>query len=235
MRPDSRALNDGYRLLQELQALDAIAVSPPGQGHGAAAARSAPERERCIESKRFHAESELLAIVSGLSVADVRLGEGTAPKAIGRPAFDDNRSPSSPRWSNYGVPTARRARIHAAHCGLVQGAQVLGCCGFSEWEDVTPRSWNEHANLGSSRAASYTGVHRSLLAGFCTLVGTRGEDGAYLGTRGIHFHMFPGSPLARRRKPRWVMAANIVETSRVFARRVAQVEPPGSKAPLRTC
>ena len=56
------------------------------------------------------------------------------------------------------------------------------------------------------------------------MVGTRGEDGAYLGTRGVHFHIFPGSPLARRR-PRWVMAASIVETSRVFARRVAEVEP----------
>src|SRR5260221_11795411 len=56
------------------------------------------------------------------------------------------------------------------------------------------------------------------------MVGTRGEEGAYLGTRGVHFYIFPGSPLARRR-PRWVMAANIVETSRVFARRVAEVEP----------
>src|SRR5229473_7759035 len=74
------------------------------------------------------------------------------------------------------------------------------------------------------RGTSNKKVHRSLLAGFCTMVGTRGEEGAYLGTRGLHFHIFPGSPLVRRR-PRWVMAANIVETSRVFARRVAEVEP----------
>ena len=72
--------------------------------------------------------------------------------------------------------------------------------------------------------ASYTGVHRSLLAGFCTMVGVRGEEGAYQGTRGVQFHIFPGSPLVRRR-PRWIMAASIVETSRVFARRVAEVEP----------
>jgi ATP-dependent helicase HrpA len=56
------------------------------------------------------------------------------------------------------------------------------------------------------------------------MVGVRGEEGEYLGTRGVRFHIFPGSPL-RRRKPRWVMAANIVETSRVFARRVAEIEP----------
>ncbi len=91
----------------------------------------------------------------------------------------------------------------------------------------TPRCAERAADLGvvaQRRAASYTAVHRSLLAGFCTMVGARGEEGVYAGTRGMHFHIFPGSPLARRR-PRWVMAANIVETSRVFARRVAEIEP----------
>ena len=98
---------------------------------------------------------------------------------------------------------------------------------LSEWDDVHGQVVDRAADIGivaQPRAASYTGVHRSLLAGFCTMVGTRGEEGAYLGTRGVHFHIFPGSPLARRR-PRWVMAANIVETSRVFARRVAEIEP----------
>ena len=98
---------------------------------------------------------------------------------------------------------------------------------LSEWDDVYSQVVDRARELGivAQRAnASYTGVHRSLLAGFCTMVGTRGEDGAYVGARGVRFHIFPGSPLARRR-PRWVMAASIVETSRVFARRVAEVEP----------
>ena len=88
----------------------------------------------------------------------------------------------------------------------------------------SPTAPRELGIVAQRRPASYTGVHRALLAGFCTMVGTRGEDGVYLGTRGVHFHIFPGSPL-RRRRPRWVMAANIVETSRVFARRVAEIEP----------
>ncbi len=88
------------------------------------------------------------------------------------------------------------------------------------WWIALPRS----GIVAQTQPASYTGVHRSLLAGFCTMVGVRGEEGAYSGTRGVRFHIFPGSPLARRR-PRWVMAANIVETSRVFARRVAEIEP----------
>jgi ATP-dependent helicase HrpA len=111
----------------------------------------------------------------------------------------------------------------------------LSLLRLSEWEDVHSQV-SDRARaagvVGQRRPASYTGVHRSLLAGFCTTVGVRGEEGDNLGTRGIRFHIFPGSPL-RRRKPRWVMAANIVETSRVFARTVAEVEPMWIEAATR--
>ena len=50
--------------------------------------------------------------------------------------------------------------------------------------------------MPQARAGKLRGVHRSLLAGFCTNVGVRGEEGEYLGTRGVRFHIFPGSPLA---------------------------------------
>ncbi len=103
----------------------------------------------------------------------------------------------------------------------------LSLLRLSEWDDVYRQVVDRARDVGivaQRQAASYTGVHRSLLAGFCTMVGVRGEEGVYAGTRGVHFHIFPGSPLVRRR-PRWVMAANIVETSRVFARRVAEIEP----------
>jgi len=56
------------------------------------------------------------------------------------------------------------------------------------------------------------------------MVGLRGEEGVYQGPRGVRFHLSPGSAL-KRRKPRWVMAAHIVETSRVYARRVAEIQP----------
>jgi ATP-dependent helicase HrpA len=103
----------------------------------------------------------------------------------------------------------------------------LSLLRLSEWEDVHAQVADRAASLGlvgQRKAASYTAIHRALLAGFCTLVGMRGEEGEYLGARGIRFHIFPGSAL-RRRRPRWVMAANIVETSRVFGRIVAEIEP----------
>jgi ATP-dependent helicase HrpA len=220
--PDSRALNDGYRLLQELQALDEDRRITR-RGRAMARLPLDPRLGRALlESKRFHAESELLAIVSGLSVPDVRIGEDPPTGAV----FEDSKSEFSALvklWRAYRTAREGTRRELRRWCK----ERHLSVLRLSEWDDVYSQVVDRAREIGivaQRQAASYTGVHRSLLAGFCTMVGTRREDGVYDGTRGGHFHIFPGSMLARRR-PRWVMAASIVETSRVFARRVAEVEP----------
>ena len=222
--PDSRALGDGYRLLQELQALDAERRITR---HGRAMARLPvdPRLARALlESQRFHAERELLAIVAGLSVPDVRIGAAEDPSV--NAAFDDGRSEFSALvklWTAYRKAREGPRRELRRWC-KERHFSLLRLC---EWDDVYAQVAERAADIGimaQRQAASYTGVHRALLAGFCTMVGQRGEEGVYSGTRGVHFYLFPGSPLAKRR-PRWVMAATILETSRVFARRVAQIEP----------
>ena len=220
--PDSRALNDGYRLLQELQALDADRRITR-RGRAMARLPLDPRLSRALlESKRFHAESELLAIVSGLSVPEVRVD--AEPQADA--AFEDSKSEFSglfKLWRAYRTAREGPRRELRRWCK----EHHLSVLRLSEWDDVYTQVADRARELGivaHPAKASYTGVHRSLLAGFCTMVGARGEDGVYVGTRGVHFHIFPGSALARRR-PRWVMAASIVETSRVFARRVADIEP----------
>jgi ATP-dependent helicase HrpA len=221
--PDSRAINDGYRLLQELQAFDEQRCITR---HGRAMSRLPldPRLARALlESQRFHAESELLAITAGLSVPDVRIG---AADSASEEVFNDGKSEFSALlklWHAYRKAREGPRRELRRWCKERQ----LSVLRLSEWDDVYTQVVDRARDLGivaQRRAASYTGIHRALLAGFCTVVGTRGEDGVYLGTRGVHFHIFPGSPLARRR-PRWIMAANIVETSRIFARRVAEIEP----------
>ena len=71
--------------------------------------------------------------------------------------------------------------------------------------------------------ADYAAVHSALLAGSLSLIGNHDERGEYLGPRNLRFRIFPGSALAERR-PRWIVAAEIVETRRVYARTVAAVE-----------
>jgi ATP-dependent helicase HrpA len=221
--PDSRAINDGYRLLQELQAFDEQRRITR-RGRAMSRLPLDPRLARALlESKRFHAEGELLAITAGLSVPDVRIGKDQAAAEEG---FNDAKSEFSALlklWRAYRKAREGPRRELRRWCKERQ----LSLLRLSEWDDVYTQVVDRARELGivaQRQAASYTGVHRALLAGFCTLVGTRGEDGVYLGTRGVHFHIFPGSPLVRRR-PRWVMAANIVETSRIFARRVAEIEP----------
>jgi ATP-dependent helicase HrpA len=220
--PDARSLNDGYRLLQELQALnDDRRITRAGRQM--ARLPLDPRLGRALlESKRFHAETELLALCAGLSVPDVRIGEDPPPGL----AFEDSKSEFSALlklWRAYRAAREGPRRELRRWCK----ERHLSVLRLSEWDDVYTQVVDRARELGivaQRLKASYTGVHRSLLAGFCSMVGTRGEDGVYAGPRGIHFHIFPGSPLARRR-PRWVMAASIVETSRVFARRVAEIEP----------
>jgi ATP-dependent helicase HrpA len=234
--PDSRALGDGYRLLQELEALDAERRITR-RGRAMARLPLDPRLARALlESKRFHAESELLAIVAGLSVPDARIAnsDGANEDPAAAAVFEDNKSEFSSLvklWRAYRKTREGPRREVRRWCK----ERGLSLQRLSEWEDVYTQVVDRAAELGivaQRSPASYTGVHRALLAGFCTMVGTRGEDGAYLGTRGVHFHIFPGSPLKRRR-PRWLMAANIVETSRVFARRVAEIEPMWIEAAAR--
>jgi ATP-dependent helicase HrpA len=226
--PDSRSLGDGYRLLQELEALDAERRITR-LGRAMARLPLDPRLARALlESKRFRAETELLAIVAALSVPDARIGNVDAGAEVlaATAAFDDAKSEFSglvKLWRAYRKAREGTRRELRRWC-KERGLSLLR---LSEWEDVHAQVVDrakEIGIVGQSKAASYTAVHRALLAGFCTSVGTLGEEGVYAGTRGVHFHIFPGSPLKRRR-PRWIMAANIVETSRVFARRVAEIEP----------
>ena len=198
--PDSRALNDGYRLLQELQALDAERRITR-RGRAMARLPLDPRLGRALlESKRFRAESEVLAIVAGLSVPDVRLAAagaaaaGEAADAAASGALEDGKSEFSSLvkvWRAYRKAREGPRRELKRWC-KERGFSLLR---LSEWDDVYAQVAARAADIGIAgqrQAASYTAVHRSLLAGFCTMVGTRGEEGVYLGTRGVHFHIFPG-------------------------------------------
>ncbi|MBK1733931.1 ATP-dependent RNA helicase HrpA [Halorhodospira abdelmalekii] len=70
----------------------------------------------------------------------------------------------------------------------------------------------------------YEAIHRALLTGFATQVARHHEERTWLGTRGVKLQIFPGSGLANKR-PRWIMAGELLETRRLFARTVAAVRP----------
>ncbi|RMH86836.1 ATP-dependent RNA helicase HrpA [Pseudomonas sp. AOB-7] len=74
------------------------------------------------------------------------------------------------------------------------------------------------------RAKNYAAVHKAILAGLLSQIGQKTEDGDYLGARQRRFWIHPSSVIGRK-KPNWVMAAELVETTKLFARMVARIEP----------
>ncbi len=80
------------------------------------------------------------------------------------------------------------------------------------------------AGEAAQRARSYAAVHKAILSGLLSQVGQKTEDGDYLGARQRRFWVHPSSVIGRK-KPNWIMAAELLETTRLFARMVAKIEP----------
>lgn len=80
------------------------------------------------------------------------------------------------------------------------------------------------ASEAAQRAKGYASVHKAILSGLLSQIGQKTEDGDYLGARQRRFWVHPASSLGRK-KPTWVMAAELVETTKLFARQVAKIEP----------
>ncbi len=80
------------------------------------------------------------------------------------------------------------------------------------------------ASDAAQRARSYAAVHKAILSGLLSQIGQKTEDGDYLGARQRRFWVHPSSVIGRK-KPNWIMAAELVETTKLFARMVAKIEP----------
>ena len=228
--PQPRMIADGYQLLAELGAVDERRALTPV---GAQLARLPidPRIARMIvEAKRLNCLREVLVIASALSVQDPRerpLDRQDAADAA-HARFVDERSDFLAWlriWDFYDdlLRHKKSTRRLQADCR----EHFLSWLRLREWRDlhgqlhalVSEAGWREN-----DKPAGYAEVHKALLAGLLGNIGLKSEEGDYLGARGIRFHIFPGSAL-RRRQPRWVMAAELTETTRLFARGVAAVEP----------
>ena len=227
--PDTRLVNDGYRLLQELEA-----VTPDRRvtdlGRQLARIPVDPQLGRMLaEAKRFDALAEVLTLVAVLSIQDPR----ERPAEFRAAADEKHAAFADPRSDFLGLLKLWQAwqEVRATR-GTSQSRRwcrdnFLSAARMREWEELRAQLEEIVAELGwqaGSRTADSAAIHRSLLPGLLGNLGEKTERGDYLGARGLRFLIAPGSPLKDRR-PKWVMAATLAETQRVYARTVAAVDP----------
>jgi ATP-dependent helicase HrpA len=229
--PPGRAIADGYQLLNELGAVDdENALTPLGKE--LARLPLDPRVGRMILAARdLGSLAEVLVIASALSVQDPRErpvdAQEQADQAHKR--FADERSEFLQwlkiwRWFGEAVEHKKSNRQLADACR----EHFLSHVRLREWRDVHSQLLTvvrEHGwRIGESEA-TYEQVHLALMTGLFGNLGLKADDEPhYLGARGIKFFLWPGSTLAKK-AGRWVMAAELVETSRLYARCLAKIEP----------
>ncbi len=226
--PDPRAVRDAERLLHELGALGHGALTKIG--HVMARLPVDPRLARMlIAADEKRSLREVLIIVSALAIADPRERpldrQGSADRA--HEAFADQRSDYLSfvnlwKW-------AEKVREEASRAALRRELEkrFLSPARMREWRELHRQLLLACRELGmrpNPEEADFASIHQALLTGSLSFIGQHDEKGDYLGPRNLRFRIFPGSGLAARRPP-WVMAGEISETRRVYARCVAAVEP----------
>ncbi len=234
--PAPRAIADGYALLQEL---GAITLEEDGNRALTATGRRVaklpvdPRVGRVILAG--HAEgslNEVLVIAAALSVQDPRDRPMERAQAAdeAQKRFDDERSDFMgflKLWKFFidGLHGESQRKLNR-HCRDL----FLSYNRLREWRDTVIQLREVVGEMGwkvdepSLDPARYDAIHRALLTGLLGNVGLKAEDGGYLGARGIKFFVHPGSSMAKK-GARWIMAAELTETSRLFARSVAGIDP----------
>ena len=228
--PAPKAIQDGYALLAELGAVDdANALTETGRQ--LAKLPVDPRIGRMVlAAKAENALAEVLVIAAGLSVQDPR--ERPAERAG---AADEAQKPFSDEksdflswlklWKFFEEALAHRRSSRKLHEACRE--HFLSFNRMREWRDIHGQLKELTAELGwrvSETPATYAQIHRSLLAGLLGNIGMKTEEGNFIGARGIRFWAHPGSGVGRK-AGRWVMAAEITETTRVYARCIASIEP----------
>ena len=227
--PDTRQINDGVRQLQELGAMDEQRRITP-LGRRIASLPCDPKLGRMLlAAARWHCLSEMLIVTAFLAAQDPRQ----------RPA--DAQPKADEVHAGYADPRSDFVTVLNLWQRFQEQAATLGGAALRKWcrehflSFVRLREWQDlHAQLasaaqdlhlkGNERAAHHADLHRAILCGLLGCIGLQDERREFQGARGTRFVIAPGTPLASK-PPKWVVAANLLETTRVHARMVAAVQP----------
>ncbi|HEY6528442.1 MAG TPA: ATP-dependent RNA helicase HrpA [Cellvibrionaceae bacterium] len=230
--PDPRLISDGFKLLEELNA-----VSPQGQlttvGRSLAKLPIDPKLGRILlAANQRGCLTEILIITTAMANQDPRE----------RPADKQQASDEKHRrfwhvdsdfltWVNlWSYVEEQRQALSANQFKKLCEKEFLSWMRLREWRELHHQvrlACKEAGFKENATPASFEAIHKALLAGLCANIGMKSEESAeqdYLGARNRKFFIFPASSQFKKR-PKWILAASLLETSKVYGHMVAKIDP----------
>ncbi|WAP57325.1 ATP-dependent RNA helicase HrpA [Streptomyces sp. S465] len=233
--PDRRNIKDGIQLLEELHALDSKQKDPRKRltqvGRKLAQLPVDPRLARMVlEADRNGCVREVMVIAAALSIQDPRERPSDKQQQADQShaRFKDESSDFLAFLNLWKYIRERQKELSSSAFRRMCRNEFLNYLRIREWQDIYSQLRTVAKTMDihmSEQDAAPDHIHTSLLAGLLSHVGLKDTDkNEYLGARSAKFAVFPGSALFKK-PPRWVMSAELVETSRLWARVNARVEP----------
>ncbi|HVV12824.1 MAG TPA: ATP-dependent RNA helicase HrpA [Amycolatopsis sp.] len=227
--PDRRQVSDGVQLLQELGALEQGKLTEVGRQ--LAQLPVDPRLGRMVlEAAKNGCVREVMIITAALSIQDPRERPADKQEAAQQQhaRFVDKTSDFQAYLNLWEYLREQQKSLSNNQFRKLCRNEFLNYLRVREWQDIYSQLRQLAKPLGvtlNSEPADPRHVHLSLLPGLLSHIGLKDpEKGDYLGARGARFGVFPGSALFKK-QPRWIMSAELVETSRLWARVNARIEP----------
>ncbi|AEV86205.1 RNA helicase [Actinoplanes sp. SE50] len=230
--PDKRNITDGIKLLEELGALQDRKLTPIGRQ--LAQLPVDPRLARMvIEADRQECVAEVMVIAAALSIQDPRERPADRQQQADEKhsRFTDKESDFFTYLNLWRYLRQKQQELSGNQFRRLCRAEFLNYLRVREWQDIyaqlrqVVRTLELNFREDWESGVAPQPVHTALLAGLLSHIGLKDTDKReYLGARGAKFAIFPGSALFKR-QPRWLMSAELVETSRLWARVNARIEP----------
>lgn len=230
--PDQRNIKDGLNLLEEIGALHQQHGKPSLSALGREVIKFPidPRLARMmVAAKSFGCVQEMMVICAALSIQDPRERPSDRKQAADQQhaRFVDKDSDFSSYLLLWRYLQEQQKALSSNQFRKQCKQEFLAYMRIREWQDLVFQLSTVVKELGyplSQNEANYDAIHQAVTAGLLSHFGFKDKEREFLGARNARFVVFPGSSQAKK-PPKWVVAAELVETSRLFARGVAKIQP----------
>ncbi|OOF42911.1 ATP-dependent RNA helicase HrpA [Rodentibacter rarus] len=235
--PDRRHIQDGVKLLEELEAFETIKTKSGEKRRLTQTGRQLAQlpvdprlAKMLLSAVNFACVYEAMVIVSALSIQDPRERPTEKQQAADEKhrRFADKKSDFLAFLNLWHYVQEQQKNLSKNQFRRQCQKDFLNYLRIREWQDIYHQIRLSAREMGlpiNSEKAQYQQIHSALLSGLLSHIGLKEvEKQQYLGARNAHFAIFPNSVLFKK-QPKWVMAAELVETSKLWGRMAAEIEP----------